>query len=377
MQFASLVVATVLASAALVESTPWHQLHDYTFEDYVAEFGRFYPEHERQKRKMIFEERLAIIRSHNANPTHSWRRGVNQFTDRTTEELAQSKGLDKSLLHFTKHTTAPTFVHESSSTPLPDEFDWRTAKPGTISSTKNQGNCGSCWTFASAETLESHWFLATGNTEDLSEQFILDCTPNPHQCGGTGGCAGGTAELAYTRLKQTGGIPSEWTYPYLSGTGNASKCHGLPLSPEQPHSGSILAAAKVTGYAATVTNSYESVMDALYTKGPLAISVDAGAWHDYETGVFDGGNSTNPDLDHLVQLVGWGKTAEGKEYFIVRNSWTPMWGEHGYIKLARGGDKCGIDLTPADGDGCAGGPDTVKVCGQNGLLYDCVYPLVQ
>ena len=37
-------------------------------------------------------------------------------------------------------------------------------------------------------------------------------------------------------------------------------------------------------------------------EGPMAVSVDAGAWHDYESGVFDGGNQTNPALDHLVQV---------------------------------------------------------------------------
>lgn len=54
-----------------------------------------------------------------------------------------------------------------------------------------------------------------GFLEELSEQFILDCTPNPKSCGGTGGCMGGTGELAYNRLKELNGIPSEWTYPYI------------------------------------------------------------------------------------------------------------------------------------------------------------------
>ena len=37
---------------------------------------------------------------------------------------------------------------------------------------------------------------------------------------------------------------------------------------------------------------------------------------------------------------------------------------------------CGIDLTPGDGDGCKGGPARVKVCGQSGILYDGVFPLL-
>ena len=102
---------------------------------------------------------------------------------------------------------------------------------------KNQGSCGSCWSFASAEAVESRWFLKTGELQELSEQFILDCTPNPHDCGGSGGCGGGTAKLAYERLAALGGLPSEWTYPYLSVGGSAGRCRGLPLSPalEKPH----------------------------------------------------------------------------------------------------------------------------------------------
>lgn len=197
---------------------------------------------------------------------------------------------------------------------------------------------------------------------------------------------GGTADLAYTRLAQLGGLPSEWSYPYTSGTGVAGKCHGLPLAPEQPHTGAVLAAANVTGHVAVTSNDYDAVMAALANVGPLTITVDAGGWHDYEEGVFSGGNHSNPDLDHLVQLVGYGvdeavRAVHGGDsgmYFLVRNSWTPSWGIDGYIKLARSPTPtCGTDINPADGDGCKGGPPTAKVCGQSGVLYDAVYPLVQ
>ena len=153
---------------------------------------------------------------------------------------------------------------------------------------KNQGNCGSCWAFASVETLESHWAIKTGILQELSEQFVLDCTPNPDQCGGTGGCNGGTASLAYDRLIEIGGIPSEWTYPYLSVLGDPGECHGLPLPPAKPHSGVVSAAATITGYRSTVPNSYADMMYTLATVGPLVISVDAEGWHDYSSGVFDG-----------------------------------------------------------------------------------------
>ncbi len=54
-----------------------------------------------------------------------------------------------------------------------------------------QGQCGSCWTFGTTETVEAYWAMKTGNLQELSEQFVLDCTANPNDCGGTGGCGVG------------------------------------------------------------------------------------------------------------------------------------------------------------------------------------------
>ena len=55
--------------------------------------------------------------------------------------------------------------------------DWRLK--GVVSSVKDQGECGSCWTFSAAESVESFAALQSGNLQVLSEQQILDCTPNP------------------------------------------------------------------------------------------------------------------------------------------------------------------------------------------------------
>ena len=90
------------------------------------------------------------------------------------------------------------------------------------------------------------------------------------------------------------------------------------------------------------------------------------------------GNATHPTIDHLVQLVGYGSDPRHGDYWLVRNSWTPLWGEEGYIRLARSSNPtCGWDVNPLDGNGCKGGPPQVKLCGQSGVLYDGVYPTVQ
>ena len=377
--FAAALLAVGASAAA---TTRWHELNDgYTFDTWRKEFGKDYATADEQaQREHTFNARLSAIRSHNENTAggkrSTWKAGVNHLTDRTHAELRALHGLDRALLFSQKATAlTDTPARPWVASEGPSSVDWR--QKGAVTPVKNQGHCGSCWTFASTETVESRWFLKTGELQELSEQFVLDCTPNPHDCGGTGGCAGGTAALVYDRMKALGGMPSEWTYPYLSGSGNAGSCHGLPLgSFEKAHGGVVAKAANVSGHVSLPTNSYDAMMHAI-AEGPLAVSVDAGAWHDYEEGVFDGGNATNPTLDHLVQLVGYGTSENGEDYFLIRNSWTPLWGESGYMKLKREANApCGIDLAPGDGDGCKGGPAQVKVCGQSGILYDGVYPIV-
>lgn len=98
----------------------------------------------------------------------------------------------------------------------------------------------------------------------------------------------------------------------------------------------------------------------------------------YLTGRNTKQNQTNPVLDHAVQLVGYGTDEEtGQHYWLVRNTWTSLWGEKGYIRILREEDApCGIDYNPLDGDGCVGGPSEVEVCGQSGILYGGTWPEV-
>lgn len=97
----------------------------------------------------------------------------------------------------------------------------------------------------------------------------------------------------------------------------------------------------------------------------------------YESGILGiGGNgcSVNATIDHGVLLVGYG-TDQGQDYWLVRNSWSPQWGEDGYIRLTRQ-SLCGVDSSPLAGNGCPGGPKSVPVCGTCGLQYSISYPIV-
>jgi len=250
----------------------------------------------------------------------------------------------------------------------PPQVDWRGA--GVITAVKNQGLCGSCWAFSATESIESFTALATKQLQDLSIQQILDCTANPDQCGGTGGCGGATYELAWQTIINQGGIAAEWTYPYQSYQGNNFPSCGLNQTLQPPQT-------KVKSYVDLPENQYDPVLQSVTQKGPLSISVDASAWSDYETGIFNGCNQSYPDIDHAVQLVGYGVGDKNQEYWLVRNSWSPSWGEDGYIRLYKSSEVvCGVDITPLDGSGCLNGPANVTVCGTCGLLYEAAYPVI-
>jgi cathepsin L len=120
-------------------------------------------------------------------------------------------------------------------------------------------------------------------------------------------------------------------------------------------------------------------LDAIATKGPIAINVDASTWHAYAGGIFNGCNQASPDINHVVVAVGYGQDSEGNKYWLVRNSWSPAWGEQGYIKLARfdnDEELCGVDVVPQDGVECKDTANVpVKVCGTCGAIYDSSYPI--
>ena len=203
---------------------------------------------------------------------------------------------------------------------------------------------------------------------DLSPQQIASCTEIPIDClnPGTGGCEGSSQVVAFAAIIANGGIVSEWTYPYVSWSGTDFAC-------KFPGNKTVKPVVKLSNFSVITPNSYDALMDAVATQGPVTISVDASTWHLYESGVYDGCNQTAPTIDHAVQLMGYG-TDNNVPYWIVRNSWTPSFGENGYIRLLRDiTPRCGQDPGAAD---CDGAPTTPTVCGTCGILYDNAYPVI-
>lgn len=289
-----------------------------------------------------------------------------------------------------------------SRTELPPSVDWRTHRrsgggdgppsgAAVTTPVKNQGHCGSCWAFAATAALESHVAIETGALFVLSVQELVSCVPNARECGGGGGCDGATAELAFDYVARHGMV-DEWAFGYQSYHGTGVNCSIMPPGNETASKATIPGAvASIVGFANLPTNSYNTLMMAVATLGPVVVNVAATGWGLYRGGIFDDDDEPHRDLNHAVVLEGYGTDGEtGQDFWLVRNSWGPLWGEGGYIRLKRVDPAtladpradCKVDVRPADGVACKrddGGndviPPAVEVCGTSGILFDGVVPI--
>jgi cathepsin F len=81
---------------------------------------------------------------------------------------------------------------------VPDIFNWE--QMGAVTGIKNQGTCGSCWSFSTAGNIEGLYYLQYGELLDFSEQQLIDCDKFNF------GCNGGWPYNAIDWLSKHGGI---------------------------------------------------------------------------------------------------------------------------------------------------------------------------
>ncbi|RLM66400.1 cysteine proteinase 1-like [Panicum miliaceum] len=309
------------------------------FASFVRRFGKSYrDEDERAHRMSVFKANLRRARRHQRlDPTAV--HGVTQFSDLTPAEFRrQFLGLRRSsardLLKGSSAHKAPILPTDG----LPTDFDWR--EHGAVGPVKNQGSCGSCWSFSTSGALEGAHYLATGKLEVLSEQQMVDCdhecdASDPRSC--DAGCNGGLMTTAFSYLEKVGGLESEKDYPY---TGSDSTC--------KFDKSKIVAQVK---NFSVVSVDEDQIAANLVKHGPLAIGINAVFMQTYIGGV-SCPYICGRHLDHGVLLVGYGSAGyapirfKEKPYWIIKNSWGENWGENGYYKICRGPhaqNKCGVD----------------------------------
>jgi C1A family cysteine protease len=221
---------------------------------------------------------------------------------------------------------------------LAANVDW--VASGGVSPVKDQGQCGSCWSFSTTGALEGAYYVKNRNLLSFSEQQLVDCD-NLRNGGRDQGCNGGLMDNAFAWITKNGGLCLESDYPYVSGdTQTVGTC---------AKTCKVVSGSKIAKYVDVPVSDDAQMMAALMVQ-PVAIAIEADQrdFQLYKSGVFTGNCGTT--LDHGVLAVGYG-TENGNDYYLVKNSWGTSWGDAGYIKLGRGsaynkGDgQCGMLLS--------------------------------
>uniref|UniRef100_A0A0D9WAY6 Oryzain beta chain n=1 Tax=Leersia perrieri TaxID=77586 RepID=A0A0D9WAY6_9ORYZ len=283
-------------------------------------------EHERRFR--VFWDNLRFVDAHNARAdegVESFRLGMNRFADLTNEEF-RAAYLGARVVE--RNRAAGERYRHDGVEELPESVDWR--EKGAVAPVKNQEQCGSCWAFSAVSTVESINQLVTGELITLSEQELVECSTN----GQNSGCNGGLMDDAFDFIIKNGGIDTEDDYPYKAkdGTCDINRENAKVVS--------------IDGFEDVPKNDEKSLQKAVAHQ-PVSVAIEASGreFQLYHSGVFSGRCGTS--LDHGVVAVGYG-TDNGKDYWIVRNSWGPKWGESGYLRMERNINaatgKCGIAM---------------------------------
>ena len=278
----------------------------------------------------------------------------------------------------------------SGGKPLPRRFDAREAWPmcaDQIGAVRNQGACGSCWAHGAIETLSDRVCVARRKASPpLSPQSLINCD------GHDAGCGGGFVDNAWKFLQQRGATTESCTpyhycanpampncsfalkplapEPLPNGT-NGTNASLPPLAPPPPASpppppfppthcsrcadgrgGHEARRQRVSSaYAASGVGDVEGLQRELMEHGPVEVAFFVYSdFYAYTSGVYRrSAQARGPVGGHAVKLIGWGDDEEGRPYWLLVNSWSPLWGEDGFFRMARGINECEVESTPAAG----------------------------
>lgn len=244
---------------------------------------------------------------------------------------------------------------------LPESFDLR--ELGVVSEVRDQGSCGSCWSFSKTSALESSIAAASGTHLDLSEQELVSNDRQNYGCGG--------GNLQSTEYQTSHGQGLEKDFPY---TGRNSPSKTIPV------------AAKSTSWVNVPSYDVKQLKCALYKSHTVPwITASANNWGNFP-GNEDSAHTQcrNGQTNHAIGAVGW-KVLGGKTYFIMRNSWGKGWGAQGYGLIALNCDRYGEEISypltdampctpptpklPVEVSGMAGDELVLAVKAQQGVSY--------
>lgn len=320
-------LAVIACIAVAVFAAPFDTKYDGEWEAYKTTYNKKYVSNEDESlRRLVWEDNLQYVQSHNLQAdrgVHTFWLGMNEYADMGIKEFVAVMNGYKANTTASKcgHYMTPNNVEL---TDLPDTVDWR--PKGYVTEIKNQGQCGSCWSFSATGSLEGQHFRKTQKLVSLSEKNLMDCSERE----GNHGCHGGLMDQAFDYVIKNDGIDTEESYPYKPEDGFCR------------FKSDDVGATEVSCMDIKSQNE-DDLQKAVATEGPISVAIDAShrSFQLYKSGVYKEPECSSVRLDHGVLAVGYG--TEDSDYWLVKNSWGTSWGKEGYVMMARN-DKnmCGI-----------------------------------
>lgn len=316
------LAASALSALALKNEQTYYEEKFY---NWMQKYGmQFKDGTEFAHRLKIFAAADDLIDQHNAG-NYTYTMGHNQFSHMTWEEFVEYNHLDNSLPEKLRNIEIVGYHDAKEGVQVPSSWDWSTQ--GAVTPIKDQGSCGSCWSFSTTGALEGAYYIKYGNLQSFSEQNIVSCDTTDS------GCNGGWPSNAINWVKSNGGVCSEASYPYTSGTGTTGTCQNTC---------SKVSNSAPTGYV-SVASSDSALQSAVYQQ-PVSVCVNANnGFMYYQSGVYSSQPCLSALVNHAVLNVGYGTYTDGTPYWKIKNSWGTSWGMSGYILLARNQDQCGVN----------------------------------
>jgi len=306
----SRVLCVALMGLAVANAASFTEAEYQTmFTKYVAQYNKKYTADTFFFRYTVFKANMDKIALANKQK-HTYTLGMNEMGDMTHAEFKAAK------LGYAKIDRA--VLRGANACPVgkvPTTVDW--VKAGAVTPIKNQGQCGSCWSFSTTGSVEGAVQVATKQLISLSEQQLVDCSTAQ----GNQGCNGGLMDNAFQYIISNGGLTTEAGYPYTA-TGPNTCSVTTPL------------ASTISGYC-DVNSGDENALAAAVAVGPVSVAIEAdqSCFQFYTSGIMSD-PTCGTQLDHGVLAVGYGVVG-GQKYWNVKNSWGTSWGNNGYIWLGK------------------------------------------
>jgi len=307
LMFLACVVLTTAASFDREMDDKWNNYKEKNHMHFSAE--------EESGRKNLFSETDNFINEQSKNKSRAFAMDHNDFSSMSPDEKEAFLGLDVDLDTYSASVWTPSVENRD----LPASVDYR--NDNCLQDVKRQGGCGSCWAFTAITPLEfSKCKKRGGKKVLLSEQQLVDCADN------NGGCGGGW----YLRA-----------WKYLAIGSNAHTKYGPYMADEGACKFNKKFNRAVVFTYGKVPANVEAIKEAIQ-EGPLAVAMRVTqSFSQYKEGVYSS-DDCEGKINHGVVLVGYG-SMNGKDYWIIRNSWGAGWGASGYALIERGVDMCRIE----------------------------------